>query len=165
MYDCVIILFMAFRIQLTLLLTTLVSVAFAQQQLTSFTEVLDNLKAGKAVNVVLHYGKCTLVSEGDTLKSPAAIGGMPLMPYEYFPAKLFGNPLAFIACSETVLISHRKYRYVNNYVKLKILENNQVEITARYLLPKSLKVVMDETFYGKINDGKNNEGIYFYSNN
>lgn len=148
----------------TLLLTAFTLNAFAQKQLTSFNEVLDHLKAGKQVNVVIHYGKCLLVSDGDTLKSPAAIGGMPLLPYEYFPAKLFGNPLAFIASSETVLISHRKYKYVNNYVKLKILENDNVEITARYLLPKNLKVVMDETFYGKINDGKNDEAVYFFSN-
>lgn len=156
---------MALKIRLIILLSIFTSGAFAQKQLTSFNEILDYLKAGKPVNVVIHYGKCILVSDGDTIKSPAAIGGMPLMPYEYFPPKILGNPLAFIACSETVLIANRKYKYVQNYVKLKILENNNIEITARYLLPKNLKEVMDETFYGKINDGTNDEGIYFFSNN
>ena len=56
--------------------------------------------------------------------------------------------------------SDPKYGYVQNYVKIKVRTDNSIEITARYLKPRKLslkyKVVMDETFKGKINDGTNN---------
>jgi hypothetical protein len=53
-----------------------------------------------------------------------------------------------------------------DYVKLKVKTDNSVEITARYLKQRKFsskfKVLMDETFKGKIDDGDNNGGIYFF---
>jgi hypothetical protein len=132
------------------------------QQLTGFNDILTSLQQGKKLRVVIQYGNCQLKVDGVETKSPAAIGGMTIDAFEYFPANLFGNANAFIAFSETILISHRKYGYVYNYVKLKMLDNNKVEVTARYLQPKKLKVVMDETFYCELNDAKNNGGISVY---
>ncbi len=144
------------------------SMLFAQTQLNNFEQLMSALKSGKSVKAVLYYGKCKLFSDGkeqpDTIN---AIGGMKLDNYEFFDASVFkGRVPSFVSSSQTVLISHPKYGYVFNYVKIKIRIDNSVEITARYLKPKKLsskyKVVMDETFKGKINDGTNNGGVLFF---
>jgi hypothetical protein len=72
------------------------------------------------------------------------------------------NPKAFVSSSQTVLISHPRYGHVMKYVKLKIYEDNSVEINARYLSPTTYQVVMDETFYGSISSGGDNKAVYFY---
>ena len=104
------------------------------KQLTNFVQILEALKSGYRVNAVIHYKDCMLVSEGDTLKAPDAIGGMDVMPYEYFAAGVIGKNIAFISSSETVMIYLKGFGgYLYNYVKLRIYEDNKVEITARYL--------------------------------
>jgi len=134
-------------------------------QLKSFNEVLDALQKGEHVTAVIHYGKCKLISDGQEAEAPNAVGGMDLLPFEYFTAGLFGNNKGFISVSETILISMPRYGgYVYNYAKLKIIDDNTVEITARYLSVDKLEVKMDETFYGEINDSSNDKAVYFYIN-
>lgn len=134
------------------------------KQLTNFIQIFDALKSGYNVNAVLHYKDCLLVSDGDTVKAPDAIGGMNVMPYEYFAPNVMGNSRAFISSSETVMVYLKGFGgYLYNYVKLRIYDDNTVEITARYLTIDKLEVKMDETFYGGINDGTNGKPIYFYA--
>ena len=133
------------------------------KQLTNFVQILEALKSGYRVNAVIHYKDCMLVSEGDTLKAPDAIGGMDVMPYEYFAAGVIGKNIAFISSSETVMIYLKGFGgYLYNYVKLRIYEDNKVEITARYLTIDKQEAKMDEMFYGEINDGSNSKAGYFY---
>ena len=142
---------------------------FAQTQLKSFDELMNAFKAGKSVKAVVYYGKCKLISDGvEQTESPDAIGGMKFDTYEYFDSSVFkGKIPSFVTSSQTVLINHKRYGYVYNYVKIKVKIDNAVEITARYLRPRKLsakfKVVMDETFKAKINDGLNDAAVYFYS--
>jgi len=131
-------------------------------QLTSFENLLNALKSGNSVRAVIEYGKCKLVINEKEEKSPEAIGGMDIKTFEYFARGSIKNNKAFISSSETILISHPKYGYVYNYIKIRVYEDNAVEITARYLDPKTFDVKMDETFYTLINDGSNNEAISFY---
>ncbi len=133
------------------------------KQLTNFVQILEALKSGYRVNAVIHYKDCMLVSEGDTLKAPDAIGGMDVMPYEYFAAGVIGKNIAFISSSETVMIYLKGFGgYLYNYVKLRIYEDNKVEITARYLTIDKQEAKMDEMFYGEINDGSNGKAVYFF---
>lgn len=140
----------------------------AQTQIRNFEQLLSSLKSGNSVKTVIYYGKCKLFVDGkEEPKSPEAIGGMKLDTYEYFDSSVFKGRLpSFLSSSQTVLISHPRYGYVYNYVKLKVKTDNSVEITARYLKQRKFsskfKVVMDETFKGKIEDGNNIGGIYFY---
>ncbi len=134
------------------------------KQLTNFVQIIDALKSGYRVNAVIHYKDCMLVSDGDTLKAPDAIGGIDILPYEYFAAGVIGKNIAFISTSETVMIYLKGFGgYLNNYVKLRAYEDNRVEITAQYLTNDKQEVKMDETFYGEINDGTNGKAIYFYA--
>jgi hypothetical protein len=156
--------------KLSLLLLLLISTAsFSQTQLKSFDELMTALKAGKNVKAVIYYAKCKLFSDGvEETEVPNAIGGMSFTTYEYFDTSVFkGKRPSFVTTSETVLINHRFYGYVNNYVKLRVNIDNSIEITAQYLKNRKFsakyKVVMDETFKGAINDGSNDGGIYLYA--
>lgn len=131
-------------------------------QITSAVSLFENLKSGENVSAVIHYSKCKLIVDGEETQSPDAVGGMRLMPFEYFAKMSIGNEKAYIAASETQLISHRKYGYVLNYVKIRIFEDDTVEIIAKYLDPNSYEVKMDETFTAYLNNGSNDGAVYLY---
>lgn len=139
--------------------------AFSQKQLTSFEQIIDALKSGKQVKVVIFYADCQLISDNKIEeKSPNAIGGMDINTYEYFAKGSVYNKLAFLATSKTKLIENPIGKgYVYNYVKIKISEDNNVRIIARYLNPKTYEEIMDESFYTEINNTKNNGAAFFYT--
>jgi len=130
-------------------------------QITGFDRLLEVITAGGRVRAVFRYAKCRLVMESDTTDAPDAIGGMELGTFEYFAPQAVGNPQAFVSASQTSLIARRK-GHVYNYVKLRLRQDGRAEITARYLEPPKLKVVMDELFLGELNDGLNQGGVYLY---
>ena len=139
------------------------SLSFAQTtQLNNFGDLMDALNTGESVRAVIHYGKCELIIDSVAVEAPDAIGGMEFQAFEYFAKMSIRNEKAYVTTSETVLIGHPYYGYVYNYAKLRIYEDNFVEIIARYLDPKSYEVKMDETFTTIINDGKNEGAIYLY---
>ena len=133
------------------------------EPLRTFDAFLRALEAGRTVRAVIHYARCRLVIDGKDEKAPDAVGGMDFRTFEYFAAGSVRNPRGFVSTSETVLISHPRYGYVQNYVKVRVYEDHTVEITARYLDPKTLKIVMDETFYGSIDDGRNGGGVALFA--
>ena len=149
----------------TFLFLLLVSVGLTHAKtslLKSYDQLLAALIKGERVRMVIHYGDCELVVDGETQsESPNAIGGMDIDAFEQFAANLFGNPQAFLSFSHMSLI-HLGAEYVNNYVKIRVFEDNRVVIVAQYLKPESFEVTMNETFKGQINTGKNSGAIYFY---
>lgn len=147
-----------------LLLYLIAGVNLAQtKQITSANQLFDNLKEGEGITAVINYNKCKLIIDGEETSAPNAIGGMKLLPFEYFAKMSVRNEKAYVTALETKLISHRGYGYVLNYVKIRIFEDNTVEIIARYLDPLTYEEKMDELFTALINDGKNDGGVFLYS--
>lgn len=139
------------------------AVLFAEPlQLKTYDEFYNSIISGNEVKVVIHYAKTNLIVEGKPESAPDAIGGMNIDVYEYFAAGTVRNDKEFVSTSKSVLIKHPVYGYVLNYVKMRIYEDETVQVVAQYVDPVTYEVKMDETFMGIINDGKNNEGIYFY---
>ncbi len=133
---------------------------FAQKnQLTNFNSLMESLKMGKDVKSIIHYGKCKLIIDGKEETAPDAIGGMEFKTFEYFAKGSVNNEKAFVTSSKTILISHPRYGYVYNYAKVKIYEDGNSQIIARYLDPKTLEVKMDETFFTEI--ANENKGALF----
>lgn len=146
------------------ILLTLVSFANAQQ-INSFDELMTALKSGKQVSAVMQYARFRLISDNEEQeKVPDAIGGMDLSTWEYFAANAVRNKEAFVVFSESKLIQNPKGDgYVYNYVKLRIESGNKVKVTARYVDPKTFEEKMDENFFGTINDGKNEGGLFLFA--
>ncbi len=147
-----------------------VSSAFAMaggEQLKNFESLMDALKAGKNVKVVINYPLCKLISDNEIQeKIPDAIGGMTIDTWEYFAENAVRNKEAFVVTSTNHLIQNPKGDgFVYNYVKIKILADNTVKITAKYLNTITFAEQMDENFFGEINDGKNDAAVYFYELN
>lgn len=69
------------------------------------------------------------------------------------------NEKAYVTESETRLNGHRSYGYVLNYVKIRIFEDDSVEIIARYLDCNTYEVKTDETFNAVINNGSNDGAV------
>ena len=149
-----------------LLLLILVSIPLTAQtkQITSALSLFESLKSGEDINAVIHDAKCKLIIDGEETQSPDAVGGMKLIPYEYFAKMSIRNEKAYVTASETRLISHRSYGYVLNYVKIRIFEDESVEIIARYLDPSTYEVKMDETFTALVNNGSNDGAVYLWLN-
>ncbi len=133
-------------------------------QLKDFEELMNYLKTGSEVRVVLHYAQCRLISDNEMVDDvPDAIGGMNLDVWEYFAPGVVYNEKAFLVSSTSKLIQYPKGDgYVYNYVKIKFYDDNSVKIVAQYLDAITYEVLMSENFYGKIADGKNDEGIFIY---
>ncbi len=153
----------------TIISILLISVAICawageNTQIKSFEELMNYLKNGKEVSVVLHYAKCELISDNEIVEDvPDAIGGMILDVWEYFAPMVIYNEKAFLVSSTSKLIQYPKGDgYVYNYVKIRFYDDNSVKITAEYLDAETYEVKMTENFYGNIADGKNKEGIYIY---
>lgn len=124
------------------------------KQLTSFGEIMNHLKAGGKVNLVLDYGQMQLKVDNEVVESPKAIGGMTLEPWEFFEKGVVRNENAYVVSSETHLISSARYGFVFNYVRVRIYDNDKVEVNAKYVTTDYKQTVMDETFYGEVSKKK-----------
>lgn len=145
---------------LIVILMLLFTLVLSAKQLKDFESLMDALKQGEDPSVVIHYGQCKLMIEGEERSAPDAIGGMPIEVWEYFAPQSIGNPQAFVVFSQTKLINLGGYIY--NYVKFKISEDGSVVVTAQYVHPLSYETEMDEDFVTEINNGKNEGALFIY---
>ncbi len=152
-------------VSLFVLLFVAISMSFAKPvPIYNFADLMKALNSGEKVKVVIYYGKCQLISNNQIEdKSPDAVGGMPFDTYEYFAVKAVRNEKAFVVTSTSKMIAYPKGNgYVYNYVKIKINEENKVQIMAQYIDCKTFETVMDESFFTTINDGKNDAAFFIY---
>ncbi|MGA3243909.1 MAG: hypothetical protein ABSE41_04775 [Bacteroidota bacterium] len=130
--------------------------------LKNFDQLMFALRTGSDVRAVIYYSRCKLIVDSVETKAPDAIGGMSFSTFEYFAVNSVRNPKAFVTTSQAMLISHPRQGHVYNYVKIKIYEDDTVEINAKYLNPTTYQVVMDETFYGKISSGDDGNPVCLF---
>ena len=128
----------------------------------NFDQLMFALRTGSEVRAVIYYSRCKLIVDSVETKAPDAVGGMVLNTFEFFAPNAVKNAKAFVTSSQTILISHPRQGHVYNYVKMRIYEDNSVEINAKYLNPTTYQVVMDETFYGVISAGDDGNGVCLY---
>jgi len=130
--------------------------------LKNFDQLMFALRTGSEVRAVIYYSRCKLIVDSVETKAPDAIGGMSFNTFEYFAPNAARNPKAFVTTSQTMLITHPKQGHVYNYVKIRVYEDDSVEINAKYLNPTSYQVLMDETLYGKISSGDDGNPVCLF---
>jgi VirK protein len=135
-----------------LLLGVLAGCVHGPIELSTAKQTLEALTAGQRVRVVIGYQRCGLKVEGKPEPAPDAIGGFEVGAFEYFARGVVHNERAYTALSETKTIVHPRYGAVQNYVRLRVYEDGEVELVAKYLRPPALEVVMDETFTCRLGD-------------
>lgn len=146
-----------------LLLCLSLSVVAQSPGLTDFGQLMDALKQGREVRMVVDYAQCRLVEDGQEVPDPPeAIGGMGLDTWEFFEAGVVYNKLPYVVFSESKLIANPQGKgYVYNYVKVKVRADNTVELTARYVDARTMKTRMDETFFTTVYDGTTGAARFF----
>ncbi len=138
---------------------------FAQTtRLSNFDELMQSLNSGEHVRVVIEYGHCQWApTENKQTPTPKVVTGMDIDTYEYFAVGVVHNINAFVVFSNSKLIQNPAGKgFVLNYGKVRINDDNTVQVTAKYIQPKNHKELMSEVFLGKLNDGLNNEGINLF---
>jgi hypothetical protein len=121
---------------------------------------MQSLNAGGQVRVVIHYSLCKWADQKNVSPMPNAIAGMDIDTYEYFAPGAAHNKADFIVFANSKLIQNPVGKgFVYNYGKVRINADNTIQVTAKYVHPKSFRVLMNEVFVGKINDGKNGEAL------
>lgn len=130
-------------------------------RIKSFKDLEASLNNGERVRVVIHYAQCKLSTDGSQQSpAPDAITGMDIDTFEYFAPGAAHNLKAFLVFSQMKMIQNPIGKgFVYNYGKVRINDDNSVIVSAKYINPKNLKVVMDESFSGILNDGTNGGGI------
>jgi hypothetical protein len=132
-------------------------------RIKNFDNLMGALNNGEQVRIIIHYARCSWQDTTKNSPVPDAITGMNIDIYEYFAPGSVRNKTAYVVFSNTVLIENPIGQgFVYNYGKIRIYENNSVQVMVKYIHPKSFKTLMDEVFIGKINDGNNGEGINLY---
>lgn len=114
--------------------------------IADYAALTRTVERGDVVRAVIHFARCRLKADGKESAGPNAVGGMELGTFESFAPMLFNNPHGFLAASEARLISHARYGYVLDYVKVRIYDDDRVDVVAQYLDPKTFEVKMDELF-------------------
>lgn len=117
-------------------------------QLTSLDELMEALETGRRVQATLYYGECTL----DGAAVIDAAGGMVVEAFEYFGEGAIGNPHAYVAMSKSSLVSISGTHYFD-YVKVRVYEDDSVEVIAEYLDPVDFSVEMHEEFECELDTG------------
>lgn len=134
--------------------------------LKNFEQLFSALKLGQEVRLVIHYEKCWKKPDREDSrpeKGPAALGGMALVNYEYFPPGLIpGQPQAFISTSSMQFIQHQRHGPVYNYARVRVFSDSRVEITVRYYQPQTFEVLMEDVYQTVMADRKNEGGAFFY---
>lgn len=118
----------------------------APRRLASPQALLAALEDGRAVHVTVRYARCVLVEDGQERPAPDAIGGFTVAAFEHFARGVVRNERAYTALSETRLIVHPRHGPVQNYARLRVHEDGDVEVGVKYLAPPDLRPVMEETF-------------------
>lgn len=115
--------------------------------LADYNKIKNDLFNGKKLRFIFHYEKMNLyINETLEPKSPDAVGGFDIDIFEYFGQFVANNPVPYIAASSTALIIHSRYGIINNYGKLRIYENNVIEVGVVYIDVKSTNIVFQEKF-------------------
>ena len=135
-------------------------------RISNFDELMKSLNNGEPVRVIIHYAQCKFATEKETpIAPPNAITGLNIDTYEFFASGAAHNKLAFVVFSDSKLIKNPLGKgFVYNYGKVRISADNSAQVTAQYIHPKNYKILMNETFLGMVNDGKNGGAIDLFVN-
>ncbi len=133
----------------------------APTPLSDFDALMDALKGGHEVRVVVDYGRCELIVDNQRETAPQAIGGMVVDVWEYFAAGSIGNQQAFLAFSHGSLIQHARRGIVINHVKFRVMQDGTVTIGARYLDPNTHEETMFQNLFTTIARGQEGAAAFF----
>lgn len=144
------------------LFATLSQQVFAESPrlLNSYAELLATLSKGYNVRAIINLNKCT--STNGSQNANDAIAGMNFTNFNKYQIPVGNQQKNIIATSITLLVQHPILGEVDNYVRLRVFEDNSVEVYSEYLDPKSFTELGSATATCELSDDKNQRSISLY---
>ena len=143
-----------------LLVTSQIVVAAQHVVLTNYNEIMTALTQGDEVRAIMKLDKCSGDSNSAAVRG--VVGGMSFTNFNKHHLIVAGEEKNVIATSINILIQHSVKGHVNNYVRLRLFEDNTVEIFSEMLEPKTYNQLSAATFHCKLSDGNDQNGVVLY---
>src|SRR5579872_2572575 len=134
-----------------------VSHATSAQSITNYPDLLNSLSQGHSVRAIMYVNKCSIASA--TNASNDVIAGMNFTVFNKYAVTVGTQLKNAIAISDNKLVEHSKFGPVYNYVRLRVFEDNSVEIFSEYLDPTTYKQLGSMTANCAISNGHDQNGI------
>lgn len=146
---------------LGLSLMSLPLLTFAHTPIENYHSLLEALSKGHEVRAIISLGECH--TEGESAaKSSNHIGGMNFTQFNKYQISINNKPTNMIATSINMLVESAQHGPVYNYVRLRVFENNQVEMASMFLHPQDYSVISKTTFQCAISNDNEHHGIRLY---
>ena len=107
----------------------------------TYAELVTALEAGERVAAVVHYGQCLLDHE----PGPDVAMGFDFDGFEEYAKAAVGNPVGFVVTTRTRWAQDSEVGHVRSFVRLKVYEDERVELVVEEFDRKD-KIVAARTF-------------------
>jgi hypothetical protein len=129
--------------------------------LTNYSDLFTALTKGDAVRAIILLDKCTPVSANS--EDSQNIAGLNFTTFNAYQIQVGAQKKNVIATSIDMMVEHKTLGSVHGYLRLRIFDDNSVEVFSEYLDPKTYAKLGAFTLSCQISDGKDNKGIRFYN--
>ena len=145
---------------------TAIAADAATKILTNYDQLLQALQQDDNVSAIIHFNHCsatvpagvkkTDVDPGDTTKR------LNFNVFMHYKAILQNQQHYTIATSNTILTEHHIFGSVYEYARLRVFEDNSVELYTAYLDPKTFEVKAKGTLTCQISNGNDQNGVVLF---
>jgi hypothetical protein len=152
------------KLLLTAFLLSINQIALADSHkiLNNYSELLNSLKKGDEVRAIIQFKKCSSPLK-DTNSPNDVIGSMNFTNFNKYKIQIDKQiKKEGIATSITMLVKTAQNKFVNNYVRLRIFEDNSAEIFSEFLDPTNYSSIKNATFSCHLSNGKDDNAIALY---
>ncbi|MFZ2314609.1 MAG: VirK family protein [Gammaproteobacteria bacterium] len=134
--------------------TTRTTYAFAapHKTLTSYEQLRLALRAGDQVIAVVDVDKCVASHPTET-KLPGAAAGFNFDVFDNYKVQTNYKAQMTIATAFTHVTQHSKFGFVQDYVRLRIFEDNSAEIMSAYLNPQTFVPYYTVSYACQVGEG------------
>jgi hypothetical protein len=108
--------------------------------LPTYAELVAALEAGEQVHAVVRYGQCLL----DHQAGPDVVAGFDFDGFEEYPKASVGNPVGFVVTTRTRWAQDSEVGHVRSFVRLKVYEDERVELVLEEFGKKDKLLTMRE---------------------
>ncbi len=114
----------------------------APRTLATYKELMAALRGGSLVRTLVDLSKCVDAKGG---KGPGIRTSVDIETFEQFERNIYGNALAYVSASSNNLVSDST-SVTRRYIKLRMREDNSVEVVVKHLDPVKFTDSSDTTF-------------------
>jgi hypothetical protein len=129
--------------------------------LTNYSDLFTAVTEGDAVRAIILLDKCIPASQNS--EDSQNIAGMNFTTFNAYQIQMGTQKKNVIATSIDMMVEHKTLGPVHSYLRLRIFDDNSVEVFSEYLDPKTYAKLGTFTFNCQLSNGKDNKGVRLYN--